>query len=560
MRKLLAVFVFTLLTALFVFPVYASDIIRVTVDGRPVNFPDAQPVIVHGRTLVPMRGVFEQMGFVGDWNPITETSTLIRAGMTISVRRGDPFFTVNGMQQFPEVPPQLLGGRFMIPLRAVAESTGANVSWNENIRTVIITTGAAQQPIVVVPQPVPAPPLWGTPVIDIISQAGSLRAGTAGTVNFVVTTQNIPNGPYQISLINAPAGITLDSTNININGNMGTLRLNGSTATQQGRFNMTVRLNLGGNRGTIDQNLTLDIDPPQFVYMSVGSQTNTVTQGVGGSASFVITTQGLPNGNYSISTTGNWPQGVTLASNNVAIVNGSGSLIVNVAPNAAAGPRYVSFIFSASGAVTGGQPVSFTRQIRVNVTPGQQQFTLGVGSQIGTVTQGTGGQVSFGITTNLPNTNASITTTGTVPQGITLASNNVWINNGSGSLYLNVPSSAAVGTHRVHFMVTAQGQQFPRHVDVIVSPGQQNFQISVSVMSGTGGNITRFVNGQPITGNLAVTQVQQGDTLELIAVPHTGWTFGGWFEGGVFIGGNETLSFTATSNRTITAVFSPITP
>ena len=138
-----------------VVPVFANNPeITIKVDGAQIIFPDMQPVIVDDYTLVPMRGVFENMGFYGDWNEQTRTSTLYREGMTVSARIGDSYITVNGERIFPEVPPQVIGGRFMIPLRAVAESTGAVVTWNDSTRTVNISTGDAQ---VTTPTPLPAP-------------------------------------------------------------------------------------------------------------------------------------------------------------------------------------------------------------------------------------------------------------------------------------------------------------------------------------------------------------------------------------------------------------------
>jgi hypothetical protein len=60
--------IFFLLVLFFIFvsavTIYADEI-RVTIDGREVNFEGQNPVIVDGRTLIPVRGVFEELGFEG---------------------------------------------------------------------------------------------------------------------------------------------------------------------------------------------------------------------------------------------------------------------------------------------------------------------------------------------------------------------------------------------------------------------------------------------------------------------------------------------------------------
>ena len=167
--------------------IYASNV-RVTVDGQQVAFSDVQPTILQGRTLVPMRGVFEHMGFNVGWSAETSTATLLRieplGATTITVTVGENFLTVNGNLVFPEVPPQIIGGRFMLPLRAVAEATGAEVGWNAQTSTVLIasagntgnTSGGSNTfpaptptlpvnpPIATFPQPTPTPAPTPTPV------------------------------------------------------------------------------------------------------------------------------------------------------------------------------------------------------------------------------------------------------------------------------------------------------------------------------------------------------------------------------------------------------------
>ena len=46
---------------------------------------------------------------------------------------------VNGIQVFSDVPPQLINGRTMIPIRAVSEALGAEVTWDNSTRSVKIT-------------------------------------------------------------------------------------------------------------------------------------------------------------------------------------------------------------------------------------------------------------------------------------------------------------------------------------------------------------------------------------------------------------------------------------
>ena len=133
---------FALLLAFALAPlaVYASDEIRVTIDGTQVNFIDQAPVIVDNRTLVPVRGVFEQLGFVATWEPTARTATLTRSDYTIVITIGSDVFTTNGTRHTLDVPAQIINGSTMLPLRAVLESIGYRLDWAAATRTVLIMT------------------------------------------------------------------------------------------------------------------------------------------------------------------------------------------------------------------------------------------------------------------------------------------------------------------------------------------------------------------------------------------------------------------------------------
>ena len=132
----------------------AVDNITVLVNGQEVLFPDQRPVIVEDRTLVPVRGVFEAIGFVVDWDEETSTALLSDSEgvFNISIRIGEPHFNVGvfnpdmpvGHASIVEldVPAQIIGGRTMLPLRAVLESVGYQFDWDETTRTVSITSAS----------------------------------------------------------------------------------------------------------------------------------------------------------------------------------------------------------------------------------------------------------------------------------------------------------------------------------------------------------------------------------------------------------------------------------
>lgn len=118
----------------------AQQTIRVTVNGDPVSFQTTNPRYVDGRVLVPLRGVFEQMGAFVEWHPQTRTVTATKSDTDIKLQIGDRTAWVNGEGRSLDVPATLIAGRTMVPLRFLSESLGANVQWNATNSVVMITT------------------------------------------------------------------------------------------------------------------------------------------------------------------------------------------------------------------------------------------------------------------------------------------------------------------------------------------------------------------------------------------------------------------------------------
>ncbi len=109
--------------------------VNVVVNDNPI---DAQGTIVDGRTLVPVRGIFEELGYTVDFDAETKTATLTNGSKSVAMTNGESSFTVNGEEVTPDVPQQIIDGRFMLPLRAVGEAIGAEVNWDGDTKTASI--------------------------------------------------------------------------------------------------------------------------------------------------------------------------------------------------------------------------------------------------------------------------------------------------------------------------------------------------------------------------------------------------------------------------------------
>ena len=112
--------------------------INVTIDGMPVHFADQQPLLIGGRTLVPVAGVFQNLGFTTHWNERTRQVALHRGNDVIVITIGSNTFMVNTVYLPLDVPAHIIGGRTMLPISALLQSVGYEVRWYEEVYTVAI--------------------------------------------------------------------------------------------------------------------------------------------------------------------------------------------------------------------------------------------------------------------------------------------------------------------------------------------------------------------------------------------------------------------------------------
>jgi hypothetical protein len=119
---------------------------NITVNGTPraIDASGATPVIIAGRTLLPIRAVVEAIGGTIEWNAATRTVTIAAGVVTMGLTIGNRMATVNGTllpidPQNASVVPLIVGGRTMLPVRFVGEQLGGTVEWNAGTRTATLT-------------------------------------------------------------------------------------------------------------------------------------------------------------------------------------------------------------------------------------------------------------------------------------------------------------------------------------------------------------------------------------------------------------------------------------
>ncbi len=135
MKKLLC---FLLIFVMTVVPVTASeDAIEVYVNEHKIDF-DVKPVIIQGRTMVPLRGIFEALGATVEWNNETRSVISVRDELTVSLSIGSNIITVNSSETKLDVAPQIINDRTLVPVRAVSEAFDCSVIWDNESRCVKI--------------------------------------------------------------------------------------------------------------------------------------------------------------------------------------------------------------------------------------------------------------------------------------------------------------------------------------------------------------------------------------------------------------------------------------
>lgn len=113
----------------------------VFLNGNQLSF-DVPPLIEDGRTLVPLRAIFEAMGAAVNWDDNTSTATGIKGDTRVVLQIGSTSPTINGVVHKLDVPVRIVNGRTLAPLRFVGEAFGGHVEWDGTTNRITISTAA----------------------------------------------------------------------------------------------------------------------------------------------------------------------------------------------------------------------------------------------------------------------------------------------------------------------------------------------------------------------------------------------------------------------------------
>ncbi len=99
---------------------------------------DVPPVVKEGRTLIPVRAISEGFGAQVAWDGETQTVTITKENITITLKIEEKIATLDGQEVALDVPAEIMNSRTVVPLRFIGESLGLTVEWDADERIIEI--------------------------------------------------------------------------------------------------------------------------------------------------------------------------------------------------------------------------------------------------------------------------------------------------------------------------------------------------------------------------------------------------------------------------------------
>lgn len=108
-----------------------------TLDGTSQSI-DVSPMLKNNATYVPVKYIMDAFGGQATWNASSQRVTILRAGQLLDLTVNNKAYVSNGKLQNSTVAPLVVSGRTLVPLRLVSEQLGLTVKWDQKTKTVSI--------------------------------------------------------------------------------------------------------------------------------------------------------------------------------------------------------------------------------------------------------------------------------------------------------------------------------------------------------------------------------------------------------------------------------------
>lgn len=168
---------------------------KVVLDGKTLTF-DVQPTVENGRTLVPLRAIFEALGATVQWDEATQTVTAAKGDVTVKLTVGGKAFK-NDAEVTLDVPAKVVNGRTLVPLRFVGEAFGTKVDWDAATEAVALTSAAEPaEPSKPAEPATPAKPVAATPFEEYLNSLpfdATVIADKTKEAQFIITGEHAGN-------------------------------------------------------------------------------------------------------------------------------------------------------------------------------------------------------------------------------------------------------------------------------------------------------------------------------------------------------------------------------
>lgn len=116
--------------------IFAEDI-TIEINDEVIVFEEP-PLIVDDRTMVPLKFLMDTLGYQISWNAETYEVTATRNIHEMKLTIGEETLLIDGEAYISDVAPIIIHDRTYVPLAIITRATGADVSWIDETRTVVV--------------------------------------------------------------------------------------------------------------------------------------------------------------------------------------------------------------------------------------------------------------------------------------------------------------------------------------------------------------------------------------------------------------------------------------